>query len=296
MRRTVRVPRWTERWRAARLMPYRPRPEWWRRAGAVVAVVALLAATATAVLRIWVEPDGQLLDPPLPGAAAGRDAALPSLAYEPPLPDQGVEPYGPAADQSAAAAAIPPTVSPRPTVDTKPAAPPAPSRTVARYAAVSGESCGQTSTSGYYTKGWFKDWYARSSGGWTGGGCGGRMIAVPMSGDAHVDDPDNVIVWWFAVPTPSNCDISVHVPGTGNVLDAAGAPATYLVLPTKDGTGTPVGQFEVDQVHNQGRWLAVGGYRTASGQLSVRMVTRGIDWGPGREGAHLGVSALRVTC
>src|SRR5689334_6359970 len=59
MRRTVRVPRWTKRWPAARLMPHRPRPEWWRRAGAVVAVVALLTAAATAVLRTLVEPDGQ---------------------------------------------------------------------------------------------------------------------------------------------------------------------------------------------------------------------------------------------
>jgi hypothetical protein len=70
------------------------------------------------------------------------------------------------------------------------------------------------------------------------------MIAVPMSGDAHTDDPDGVIVWWFAVPGLSSCTISVHVPRTGN----------------------------------------------------VRMATRGIDWGPGREGAHLGVSAVPVTC
>jgi hypothetical protein len=259
-----------------------------------LAVVALLAA-AMAVLRTWVDPDGQLLDPPLPGATAERDAALPSLLYEPPLPDQGVEPYGTGGDQSGAAA-IAPTVPPRPTAaGTKPAAPSL-TRSAAHYAAVSGESCQQTTTSGYYTTGWFKDWYARSSGGWTGDGCGGHMIAVPMSGDAHTDDPDNIIVWRFATPALSSCAISVYVPGTGNVLDAAGAPAIYFVYPTDNATGTPIGRFEVDQVHNQGRWLAVGSYRSTSGQLSVRMVTRGIDWGPGREGAHLGVSALRVTC
>jgi len=32
------------------------------------------------------------------------------------------------------------------------------------------------------------------------------------------------------------------------------------------------------------------------GRLSVRMVTRGIDFGSGRSGAHLGVSALRLDC
>jgi hypothetical protein len=262
-----------------------------RLAGAVLVAVALLAAAA-AVLRTWVEPDGHLLDPPLPGAAAGRGADAPSLVYEPPLPDLGVEPYAPGGDLSGAA--VPPTVPARATAGTKPAAPPA--RSAAGYSAVSGESCRQTSTSGYYTKGWFTDWYARSRGGWTGDGCAGHMIAVPMSGDAHTDDPDNVIVWWFAAPNLSSCAISVHVAHTGNVLDAAGAPATYVVFPTRNATGTPIGRFEVDQVHNQGRWLAVGSYRTASGQLSVRMVTRGIDWGPDREGAHLGVSALRVAC
>lgn len=259
----------------------------------MLAAVALVAAAAT-VLRVWVKPDGQLLDPPLPGTAGERGAAPPSLVYEPPLPDMGVEPYVPGGDQSGAAAAVPPTVPPRPTAATKPATPPSPS--AVRYAAVSGESCRQAPTSGYYTKGWFSDWYARSSGGWTGDGCAGRMIAVPMSGDAHTDDADNVIVWWFAVPDRSSCAISVHVPRTGNALDAAGAPATYVVFPTRDATGTPIGRFEVDQVHNQGRWLAVGSYASPNGQLSVRMVTRGVDWGPGREGAHLGVSALRVAC
>jgi hypothetical protein len=293
----VREPRWTRRWRAVRRLVNRllgrPGPAWWRPASAVLVAVALVAVAA-AVLRTWVEPDGQLLDPPLPGAAAERGAAPPSLVYEPPLPDLGVEPYAPGGDQSGAPAAVPPTVSPPPAIATKPAAPPSPS--AARYAAVSGESCRETSTSGYYNKGWFKDWYARSSGGWTGDGCAGHMIAVPMSGDAHTDDPDNVVVWWFAVPDVSSCAISVHVPRTGDPLDAAGAPATYVVFATRNAMGTPIGRFEVDQVHNQGRWLAVGSYGTASGQLSVRMVTQGIDWGPGREGAHLGVSALRVAC
>jgi hypothetical protein len=122
------------------------------------------------------------------------------------------------------------------------------------------------------------------------------MIAVPMTGDANRDDPDNIVVWWFQVPPQATCAVSVFVPGTGNVMDSAGAPATYFVYASTAASGSPISQFGIDQVDNQGRWVDAGGYQAPTGQLSVRLVTRGIDWGPGRAGAHLGVSAVRVTC
>jgi hypothetical protein len=164
------------------------------------------------------------------------------------------------------------------------------------FAALSGESCPQKSNAGYYRKGWASDWYTRSRGGWTGDGCGGQIVAVPMSGDPKRDDLDNVIVWWFTVGSSASCAISVYVPGTGDVRDADGAPATYFVYGTTNASGSAIASFTVDQVHNQGRWVSVGTFAQRTGQLSVRMVTRGIDWGSGRTGAHLGVSALRATC
>jgi hypothetical protein len=173
-------------------------------------------------------------------------------------------------------------------------APPAPKSPA--FAALSGENCPQKSNAGYYRKGWASDWYTRSRGGWTGDGCGGQIVAVPMSGDAKRDDNDNVIVWWFTVGSGASCAISVYVPGTGDVRDADGAPATYFVYGTTNASGSAIASFTVDQVHNQGRWVGVGTFAQRTGQLSVRMVTRGIDWGSGRTGAHLGVSALRVTC
>jgi len=103
---------------------------------------------------------------------------------------------------------------------------------------------------------------------------------------------------WVAPATAvgASCAIAVYVPGTGNVLDAAGAPATYLVYATVNATGTPIAEFTVDQVHNQGGWVNASTFRLAGDQLAVRLATRGIDWGPGRAGAHLGVSALRARC
>src|SRR4029453_9719071 len=118
----------------------------------------------------------------------------------------------------------------------------------------------QTGSGGCPNHGWFKDWYAVGKGGWNGDGCTGRMIAVPMSGDADRDDPDNVVVWWFRPPAAAARARGVPPPG---------APASSLVCGSTAATGTPIGQFTVDQVHNQGRWVAVGTFRAAAGGLAV---------------------------
>ncbi len=189
----------------------------------------------------------------------------------------------------------PPTASAEPT--TPRPAPPAAPTTPKTYTAVAGEGCTQTADHGYFRSGFASDWRTRSSGGLTTDGCHGAVVAVPMSGDARRDDNDNVIVWWFrtAPVATGSCALSVYVPDTGNDSDSAGQPAHYLVFRTDNGSGATAGQFDVDQTRNRGRWVDAGRFPT-SGRLSVRMVTRGVDFGRGREGAHLGVSALRATC
>lgn len=258
---------------------------------ATLVVIAITLTVLTAVL--WFHHPGKqsVLDTPASrqnAEVAGETGALPS---DWPPPEPTVPAPSAPASASLAASALPAAQRPAPKPTAPPKAPPPP-----RFSAIAGESCPQTAGSGYWNHGWFKDWYAVSRGGWNGDGCTGRMIAVPMSGYADRDDPDNVVVWWFNVPSQGMCGVSVYVPGTGNVLDAAGAPATYFVYGTTAGRGSPIGQLGVDQVHNQGRWVDTGQYPASTGQLSVRMVTRGIDFGPGRSGAHLGVSAVRVTC
>src|SRR5262249_32620114 len=133
---------------------------------------------------------------------------------------------------------------------------------------------------------------------WTGDGCSGGSVHVPMSGSTTEDDPDNVIVWWFKTGAVNHgtCAVSVYVPKTGKALDSAGDPATYRGYGSTAITGSPIATFTVNQVGNQGRWVSAGSYTVTSGQLAIRMLTRGVDWGTGREGAHLGVSALRLTC
>jgi hypothetical protein len=62
----------------------------------MLAVVLLVAGAAVA--RAWFVPAGFQLDPPLPGTADRSGVvAPPSLVYEPPLPDEGVQRYAPPA-------------------------------------------------------------------------------------------------------------------------------------------------------------------------------------------------------
>jgi len=256
---------------------------------ATLVAVAITLTVLTTML--WLYPgDRSVLEPP--GNRQSVDIMAGGLPSDWPSPLGSTEstiPSAPAGGSPAASAlAAPQRPAPK---GSAPAKPPPP-----RFTALSGEGCPPTAGSGYWNHGWFKDWYAVGKGGWNSDGCTGRMIAVPMSGDANRDDPDNIVVWWFTVPAGTSCGISVYVPGTGNVMDAAGAPATFFVYPTTAGNGSSIGQFGVDQVHNQGRWVDAGRYPVSTGQLSVRLVTRGIDWGPGRASAHLGVSAVRVTC
>ena len=300
----MRAPGWAGRWTGRGRHTVPPLFDPWPRHGALVLVSAgILSVLLVAVVLGWQPPfrNGSGLAAPVPAdttdAAVPPRPADPSLPPMPPMPPTGP----PSAPPTGPPVAGPPLTAP-PTsgapVTSAPGSPPGaplPAPPV-RFLAVSGQSCPQTAASGYYYQGWYHEWYTRSTGGWTGDSCGGQVVSVPMSGDLNADDLTNVVVWWFRVPSGATCALTVYVPGTGNVLDADGAPATYFVYGTTDASGSRIGQFTVDQVHNQGRWVGVGTFAQRTGQLSVRMVTRGIDWGSGRTGAHLGVSALRVTC
>jgi hypothetical protein len=260
-----------------------------RRTAAVVAVAAV-AATVVAVGLMISGPD---LDPSARSAVEdGRDDivvdGLSSTAYAPP----SVASQRPTADSGPAAtpaSSRPRTMSPSPTTTTAKAP---------RFVAVAGESCPEDADRGFRVSGRSSDWYSRSSGGWDADGCRGRVVSVPMSGSPTRDDRDNVIVWWFhtgAVRTGS-CALGVHVPDTGHPKDAAGKPAHYLVRAADDLDGPVIAEFDVDQSANQGRWVDAGRYGVTSGEISVQMVTRGIDFGSGRDDDHLGVSALRADC
>ena len=163
-------------------------------------VVGFTAAVSILLVTILLatHPGGQgepVTAPPV--ATGGGDDRPPPGADQPSTP--------PTAQPTDSAGPLP-SVAPTPPVPAQ-ARPtrPAPS-TQTRL--VAGESCPQTAISGYYRRGWSTDWYAHSSGGWTGNGCAGAVVSVPMSGDRTVDDPDNVVVWWFRVPGGARSRVS----------------------------------------------------------------------------------------
>jgi hypothetical protein len=264
----------------------------WYAVGATAALVVLVIA-AVAMLR-HAAPKSDLAD---------SDATTPASNFSD--PDAGTLPPSPGQfpldlSSPSPGAGLPGDGAPLPTAPA--AAPPpvvAPPATARTYSAVSGESCEQKADHGFFRKGFASDWRTSAKGGWTGDGCRGGVVSVPMSGDARRDDNDNVIVWWFltgAVKSGS-CSVSIYVPDTGRSSDSAGKPAHYVVYGSSDASGAPIGQFDIDQTRNRGRFVDGGRFTlSGSGRLSVRMVTRGVDFGSGREDAHLGVSALRLTC
>lgn len=251
----------------------------------ILLVVALVILTAS----FRQQPVGRtVLEPPVTHAS-GFAQQLPSdgpATDEPSLPADsaslgGVPPLPPPLPQQEPAKNDPPP-------KTNPTAPaPQP------FSAIAGFRCPDTASGGYTQHVGSSGWYLVTGGGWTGNGCAGHMIAMPMSGDPNRDDLDNVVLWWFKVPSRPRCTVEVYVPGTQNVRDAAGDPATYFVYGNTDGSGSLIGQFSIDQVHNQGRWVGVGAFPATSGQLSVRLMSRGVSDIPG---ARLGGSAVRVSC
>lgn len=278
--------------------PRRPR----RRTVVVVAVAALIGVGA------MIAPAGGESPPAGPANAApvagptrhdyGAEPLIPASepTVDPTVTATASAPTTPAGTAPGPSTPRPGTTAPSPAGNPNPAAvaPPAP---VATFAGLTGEDCGQTSTQGYYRDGWSTDWYIKS-GGLATNGCSGRSVHVPMSGSTTADDLDNVIVWWFKTTgvTHGTCALSVYVPGTGTKLDSAGAPAYYRVFGSTSISGSPIGSFTVNQTAHQGAWVSGGSFPVTQGQLAVRLMTRGIDWGTGREGAHLGVSALKAQC
>ncbi|MGW3636019.1 hypothetical protein ACWD7F_39020 [Streptomyces sp. NPDC005122] len=157
---------------------------------------------------------------------------------------------------------------------------------------MAGTGCSNASTS-FHHHGWYADgikgWRTISTGGYSGSGCNGDYVAVPMSG--NLKDDKNSVVWMFSTGPVSKgtCKLSVYVPNDSNVKDVGGAPAYYTV---SDGRA-----FTVNQVKNRGRWVSVGSYAVSGGEINVTMHTRGEDWvGSTKTYAHLAASAIKASC
>ncbi|MGW2180953.1 hypothetical protein ACWCXX_23235 [Streptomyces sp. NPDC001732] len=176
-----------------------------------------------------------------------------------------------------------------PSTDTAPRSTPA-----VVYSGVSGPECDtqRFQQSGYYTDG--KEGWATHSGGYGGSGCDGTYLSMPMSGSSSKDSGGSA-TWLFDLPsTARKCSVSVHVPGSSNIVQVGGNPSYYTVydrfLPR---TNNLVGSFTVRQAERRGTWYNVPGTFAVDAQkLSVRLHDRGED----NHYEHHAISAVKVTC
>ncbi len=222
---------------------------------------------------------------PAPGQPAPQQPAPQQPAPQQPAPQQ------PAPQQPAPQ---PPPASP------PPVQPPAAAK--ATYKAIGGGNCSTASVAyaqhGYWESG-SSGWLSSSTGGFTGSGCNGKYVSLPMSGSATKDDNDNSVVWTFSTApvTTGRCTISVFVPKNNDYKLVGGKPAYYTVQNSSTPNSGVIGDFSVNQTGSLGTWASGGSFAVTGGRISVMLHSRGLDWaGTATEKAHIAASAVQADC
>ncbi|MFE0462672.1 hypothetical protein ACFW1A_25795, partial [Kitasatospora sp. NPDC058965] len=174
------------------------------------------------------------------------------------------------------------------------------------YTAVAGPSCSDGTTDfqghdadyGAGTAGWLKS----GTGGYTGDGCAAGYVSEPMSGSSSTYDKSQGGLWHFDFSRQfgaASCRLSVYVPNNPDITYVGGNPTHYYVFGLAydySMAPTPIGQFDVSQVANRGRWVDGGSYTVTSGHLTLKMVNTGVDYTSSTSHAHHAASAVRLTC
>lgn len=254
-------------------------------AGAVLPVVMLAGGAGLGPAGQRVAPVADPVSPPeMPAATATSEPDLASTPGRPPVPTVPGAPGTGRAGRGGRGASRPPAGHP--------------ARGPVVVYAVAGTGCPRTSTSGYREIGAYRDgdrgWYSRP-GGWSGSGCAGAFTAVPMSGDASLDDRTASVVWSFRITEPRarRCAVAVYVPRPADQRDAGARAAQYRVTSGDGGPGdTELGRFTVDQPAHPGRWVRSGTYPLTGGRLAVVLTTRGAD----PSGEHIAAAQVSVHC
>ncbi|MFI1190213.1 hypothetical protein [Streptomyces californicus] len=199
----------------------------------------------------------------------------------------------PAASGSDGSAKAPATNTPPPSPPKAPQTAPKPTPAVV-YSGVSGPECPtqRFQRDGYYNDG--KEGWATHSGGFGGYGCAGKYLSMPMSGSSSKDSGGSA-TWLFDLPDSARkCSISVHVPGSSDIVRVGGNPSHYTVydrfLPRSNNL---VGSFSVNQQSRRGTWYNVPGtFPVDAKKLSIRIHDRGQD----SHYEHHAISAIKATC
>ncbi|MEU3710935.1 hypothetical protein [Streptomyces catenulae] len=180
------------------------------------------------------------------------------------------------------------------------------SRSVApAFTALTGYGCPSNATAGF----WMKDanfqlkregWVKSGTGGYTGSGCTGRYVSLPMSGSSTKYDPAQYVLWKFdysaRIKGAATCRLAVYIPDNPKILYVGGHPAQYAVYDADRSGGTPATAFGIDQVNSRGKWLSHGPFKVRSGKVTLRMFNTGVDHTAATQYAHDAAGPVQLTC
>ena len=194
-----------------------------------------------------------------------------------------------------------PTVSVPTTGAAATATPPVPT-----WTAVAGPTCSSSAASfseaGYHTaasNGQATGWITSSTGGYSGSGCTGGFVSVPLSGQISVYDTGQYALWTFhpaAKYVGGTCALSAFIPGNRDVAYVGGDPAYYLYYGTAYSPSAQfLGGFSINQVSMRGEWVASGSLKATSA-VSVKMVDAGTNTTSATVNAHAAAAQMRLTC
>jgi hypothetical protein len=177
------------------------------------------------------------------------------------------------------------------------------------WTAVAGPTCSNGATrfalSGYYlstSNGQRTGWTASGSGGYSGNGCAGGFVSVPLSGRASAYDTNRFALWTFHLGagfTRATCALSVFVPYNPQIAYVGGDPAYYLYYGTDYSSGSrarPLGSYLVDQLAKRGDWVTSRSFTVKTGWVAVKLLDAGVNQSRATSNAHAAAAQMRLTC
>ncbi len=175
------------------------------------------------------------------------------------------------------------------------------------WTAIAGPTCAGAGTSftetGFHAGGTdpAADWATSASGGYSGGGCAGGFVSLPLSGRADAFDSDRYAVWTFDLGADfaahPACRLAAYVPEPSAPSLVGGAPAHYFYYAAAySAAAAPLGDFAVDQRENHGSWVSEVSFTAPGRTVSVRLVDAGVNQGSGSAGSRAAAAQIRLSC
>jgi hypothetical protein len=177
------------------------------------------------------------------------------------------------------------------------------------WAAVAGPTCSNGAARfaayGYYSRtsnGQATGWTTSSSGGYSGDGCAGGFMSVPLSGQPQAYDSNRFALWTFHLSagfTSATCDLSTFIPDNPQLAYVGGNPAYYLYYGTDYSYGSkaqPLGGYVIDQASMRGKWVAGGSFKVKTGWVTVKMVDAGANQTRATWNAHAAAAQMLLAC